>query len=204
VHILDAKESKTWLLISESAGDRMGEEETLLASEEALAHLERIERLLETIAENLQEYLETSRQLLASPALKAEGSVGDLRPTEAQVKDSRVAYSADQSQALIIREVTINPAQHVVTLCDQPIELTPTEFDILFCLMRSAGRVLSCQELVREAQGYELDERDARYLIRPHITRLRQKLVTEPGAPEFIHNVRGVGYFFERRTRQRN
>ena len=50
----------------------MGEEETLLAVKEALAYLRRIERLLETMAENLQEYLETSRQLLASPALKAD------------------------------------------------------------------------------------------------------------------------------------
>ena len=170
----------------------MGEEETLLASEEALAYLKRIERLLETIAKNLQEYLETSRQQLASPVSEADVA--------------QVTRFADQTQpqVLTIREVTINTAKHIVTLRDQPIELTPTEFNILFCLMRNGGRVLSCQELVRQAQGYELDEKDARYLIRPHITRLRQKLVTEPGAPEYVHNVRGVGYLFERRIRQRD
>ena len=171
----------------------MGEEETLLAAKEALACLEHIERLLETIADNMQEYLETSRQLLASPALLADA---------AEVDVSRIMYSADR--VLTVRELTIDPIEHMVTFNDQPIELTPTEFDILFCLMSNAGRVLSCQELVRQAQGYELDERDARYLIRPHITRLRQKLMPGPGAPEYIHNVRGVGYLFERRTRQRD
>jgi DNA-binding response OmpR family regulator len=171
----------------------MDEEETLLAVKETLAYLRRIESLLETIAENMQQYLETSRQLLASPTLKTD---------VARVKDSRVTYSADQ--VLTIRELSINPAEHVVTFNDQPIELTPTEFGLLLCLMRNAGQVLSCQELVRRAQGYELDEKDARYLIRPHITRLRQKLVAEPGAPEYIHNVRGIGYFFERRARQRD
>ena len=171
----------------------MGEEETLLAVKETLAYLRRIERLLETMAENLQEYLETSRQLLASPALVAD---------VAQVTESRITYSA--AQILTIRDLTINPVERIVTISDRPIELTPTEFDILFCLMRNGGRVLSCQELVRQAQGYELDERDARYLIRPHITRLRQKLVAEPGSPEYIHNVRGVGYFFDRRTKQRD
>ena len=175
------------------AEGRMGEEETLLAAREALAYLERIERLLETMAENMQEYLETSRQLLASPAPEAD---------VARVKDSRVTYSA--AQVLTFRELTINPVEHVVTFSDRPIELTPTEFDVLFCLMRNGGQVLSCQELVRQAQGYELDERDARYLIRPHLTRLRQKLVTEPGAPEYIHNVRGIGYLFERRTKPRD
>ncbi len=167
----------------------MGEEETLLAAKEALAYLERIERLLETMADVMQEYLETSRQLLPSPALVAD---------VAEVAESRIMYST--AQVLTIRELTINPVEHVVTFDDQPIELTPTEFNILFCLMRNGGQVLSCQELVRQAQGYELDERDARYLIRPHLTRLRQKLVAEPGAPEYIHNVRGIGYLFERRT----
>jgi two-component system KDP operon response regulator KdpE len=171
----------------------MGEEETLLAVKEALAYLRRIERLLETMAENLQECLETSRQLLASPALKAD---------VAQVAESRITYST--AQVLTIRELTINPVEHIVTVSDRPIELTPTEFDILFCLMRNGGRVLSCQELVRRAQGYELDERDARYLIRPHITRLRQKLAAENESPEYIHNVRGIGYFFDRRARQRD
>ena len=171
----------------------MGEKEMLLVAKEALAYLRRIERLLETMAENMQEYLETSRQLLASPAFMAD---------VAEVGVSRVTYSA--AQILTIRELTINPVEHVVTFDDRPIELTPTEFDILFCLMLNGGQVLSCQELVRQAQGYELDERDARYLIRPHITRLRQKLVVEPGAPEYIHNVRGIGYLFERRARQRD
>ncbi len=175
----------------------MGEEETLHAAKQVLAHLKRIERLLGTIAENIQEYLETGRQLLASPTLEADA---------AQLDVFRVTRSVDEArpQAVTIREVTINPVEHVVTVGDRPIELTPTEFDILFCLMRNGGRVLRCQELVREAQGYELDERDARYLIRPHITRLRQKLVAEPGDPEYIHNVRGIGYFFERRAERRD
>ena len=171
----------------------MGEEETLLAAkEEALAYLRRIERLLETMADVMQEYLETSRQLLASSALKADAAEVDI---------SRVTYS--DAEVLTVRELIINPVEHVVTFSDRPIELTPTEFDILFCLMRNGGQVISCQELVLQAQGYELDERDARYLIRPHITRLRRKLVTEPDSPEYIHNVRGIGYLFERRTMPR-
>jgi DNA-binding response OmpR family regulator len=174
-----------------------GGEERSLASKEALATLKRIERLLEIIAENMQAYLETSHQLLASAVLRAE---------MAQIDVSWVTRSADQarSQILAIREVSVDLGRHMVTLRDQLVELTPTEFDVLLSLMRNAGQVLSCRELVRQAQGYELDERDARYLIRPHITRLRQKLVAEPGTPEYIHNVRGVGYFFERRRTPRD
>ncbi len=181
----------------EGADYRMGEGERLLASKETLATLKRIERLLETIAENMQTYLETSHQLLASRALKEDATQYDV---------SRVGPFADQAQPqiLAIREVSVDLGRHMVTLRDQLVELTPTEFDVLLSLMRNAGQVLSCRELVRQAQGYELDERDARYLIRPHITRLRQKLVAEPGTPEYIHNVRGAGYFFERREKPRD
>jgi len=171
----------------------MGKKDTGLGSEEALTYLQRIEALLEIIVEQLQEYLETSRQPLASSAPKADGA------------EAHVSWAVRrEDRSLTIREVTIDPAKHAVSLYDQPIELTPTEFDILLCLMRNGGRVLSCQELVRQAQGYELDESDARYLIRPHITRLRRKLVAGPDAPEFIHNVRGIGYSFERRTTERD
>ena len=149
---------------------------------------------LTTIAENLQEYLETNRQLLAS-----------FESEQAQTDASQVTRSASpaKSQVLTIREVTIDPIKHMVIFGGRPVGLTPTEFDILFCLMLNAGRVLSCQELVREARGYELDEMDARHLIRSHISRLRRKLLAEPGTLEYIRNVRGIGYFFERRTGQR-
>jgi DNA-binding response OmpR family regulator len=171
----------------------MDGEETLGEASEILESLGRIEALLETIAENTQEYLDINHRLLASSALSLGGE---------EVDPSRIRYSA--AQVIEFRELTLNPVEHAVTLGGEPVDLTPTEFDILFCLMRRAGEVVSCQELVREAQGYELDERDARYLIRPHITRLRQKLVAEPGSPDYIHNVRGVGYFFERRAKQRD
>lgn len=175
----------------------MGKGEKSLAFKEALACLARIETLLETMAENVQEHLEANRRLLASRAPKADAAQADV---------SRAKHSADQAQpqVLTVREVTIDAAKHMVTLRDQSTELTTPEFDILFCLMRNAGRVLSCQELVREGRGYELDEMHARYLIRPRIRRLRQKLVAELGAQEYIHNVRGVGYFFERRSRKRD
>ncbi|MBC8263537.1 MAG: response regulator transcription factor [Anaerolineales bacterium] len=172
------------------------QEQWVTSSEETLACLARMERLLETIAKNVEEHLETIRRLLASRTLKADAAQADL---------SRVTGAADQSgvQAWAIREVTIDSVKHMVTFRDQPIELTRTEFDLLFSLVRNAGRVLGCQELVGEVWGYELDERNARYLVGPHITHLQQKLVAEPQSPGYIQNVRGVGYFFERRTRHR-
>jgi len=175
----------------------------------ARAELEKVGNENEALRARVAE-LEVKLKEAQAARKKLETEAKKLRDTAEQVSRNRRSQvqthfdASVKAQVLTIRELTINPVEHVVTFNDQPIELTPTEFDLLFCLMRSAGQVLSCQELVGQVQGYKLDERDARYLIRPHITRLRQKLVTEPESPEYIHNVRGIGYLFERRTRQRD
>ncbi len=84
----------------------------------------------------------------------------------------------------------------MVMLQGRPLELTPTEFKILACLMETPDEVWSPQELVRNAQGYETDAWGARAIIRVHIRRLRKKMELDPSDPKYILNVRGVGYLF--------
>jgi DNA-binding response OmpR family regulator len=79
---------------------------------------------------------------------------------------------------------------------NQPIMLTATEFDLLDYLVQHADRVVTAREVVKEIQGYDLTEVDARPLVRVHIQRLRQKLEDDPDHPRYIQNVRGRGYRF--------
>ena len=104
------------------------------------------------------------------------------------------ASETEQKPVLRVGELMIDIYKHSVTLNGQPINLTPTEFDTLVALARKAGRVLSCAELVKEVQGYECDEREARGVIKTHISHLRQKLEPDPANPRYLINVRGVGY----------
>ncbi len=76
------------------------------------------------------------------------------------------------------------------------LSLTPTEFNLLVTLMNNAGRVLSCKALVKEVHNYDLSEYDSRSMIRVHIKHLRHKIERDPNNPEYIHNVRGLGYKF--------
>ncbi|MBN1487645.1 MAG: response regulator transcription factor [Anaerolineae bacterium] len=101
-----------------------------------------------------------------------------------------------QEEGLSVGDVTIDQAKHLVTHKGKPVELTPTEFRLLECLMQREDEVCTPQELVRCAQGYETDAWGARSIIRVHIRRLRRKLEPEPENPEYILNVRGVGYLF--------
>lgn len=92
--------------------------------------------------------------------------------------------------------VELDQAKHLVTCAGTTIDLTPTEFRLLECLIDRADEVCTPQELVRCAQGYETDTWGARSIVRVHIRRLRRKLEPDPENPEYILNVRGVGYMF--------
>ena len=91
-------------------------------------------------------------------------------------------------------DLAIDRQKHVAALRGRPLDLTPTEFKILACLMETPDEVWSPQELVRRAQGYDTDAWGARAIVRVHIRRLRKKIEDDPSSPRYILNVRGVGY----------
>ncbi len=99
-------------------------------------------------------------------------------------------------EVLQVDDVHLDRAKHVATRGGQRLDLTPTEFRLLECMMEQVDQVLTPQELIRCAQGYETDPMGARSIIRVHIRRLRTKLEPEPSTPRYIVNVRGVGYMF--------
>lgn len=96
--------------------------------------------------------------------------------------------------------LAVNVFQHEVKLRGKRVDLTPTEFGILRCLLNNAGRPLSYHSLVRQVHGYDCPADEARQLLKVHIHNLRQKMEPDPGRPAHILNVRGFGYLFERRT----
>ncbi|MEW6579496.1 MAG: response regulator transcription factor [Chloroflexota bacterium] len=95
---------------------------------------------------------------------------------------------------MTIGPLTIYPGRYQISVGDQPIDLTPTEFDLLLYLAAHRGRVVPCSELVREVRNYALDETEAREVIRPHVSNLRRKLKASGQNPNIIVNVRGIGY----------
>jgi DNA-binding response OmpR family regulator len=83
------------------------------------------------------------------------------------------------------------------------ISLTPAEARLLIVLLDNRGRVLTHRELVSMVQGYEVTDWEAPEVLRPLVSRLRQKLGNFPGGEAWVINVRGTGYVFERRRHER-
>jgi two-component system response regulator CpxR len=99
----------------------------------------------------------------------------------------------ESSGRLEINGIAIDPGNRSVTRDGRPIEVTTFEFDILETLMRSAGRVVSRDELMEALYGRKATPFDRS--VDMHISHLRKKL--EGGKP-LIKTVRGTGYQFMR------
>jgi DNA-binding response OmpR family regulator len=101
---------------------------------------------------------------------------------------------AEAPTQLRIGDLEIDEDAHEVRRAGAPVDLTPTEFNLLVAMARQPGRVFTRLQLLEQAQGtaYEGYERT----IDAHVKNLRAKLEADPKNPHFIQTVFGVGYRF--------
>jgi DNA-binding response OmpR family regulator len=104
----------------------------------------------------------------------------------------RAAHAIDAP--LIIGDLEISYASRTVRLGGEALNLTPIEFDLLFCLTEAAGRVLTRDQLLDSVGGRSYDVFDRS--IDVHISSLRRKLGDDSRKPRFIKTVRSAGYMF--------
>lgn len=155
---------------------------------ERARNLKRRRALLDAIRSNVFELTRADVEAIAAvyedeePAIVPETRYESTAPVE------------PMNANMTLGPLTIYPGRYQISVGDQPIDLTPTEFDLLLYLAAHRGRVVSCHELVREVRGYAVDEAEAREVIRPHVSNLRRKLKQTGKDADLIVNVRGIGY----------
>jgi two-component system OmpR family response regulator len=110
-----------------------------------------------------------------------------LARIHAQVRRYRGRLGAPRD-VVTVGALRLDPGARQATLEGRPLDLTGYELDLLLALARSAGRVLSRDQLMQLAAGSASEAFDRS--IDVHISRLRKKL----GNPEWIATVRGAGY----------
>lgn len=94
-----------------------------------------------------------------------------------------------------IKGLVINKKNHMVTIYDKVINLTPTEFDILFLLAGNPNTVFSTEEIFEKVWKQKYYESNNTVMV--HIWRLREKVEENPKEPKLIETVWGVGYKIE-------
>lgn len=103
---------------------------------------------------------------------------------------------AAQSSTIAASGITLDEDAHTAGGDAGAIDLTPREFELLACLMKSAGKVVSREDLLRDAWGWEyLTETKT---VDTHIKRLRDKISAAGYSPTLVETVRGYGYRFKK------
>ena len=92
---------------------------------------------------------------------------------------------------LRIGDLEMNLLERTVTRSGKPIELQPREFELLACLMRHAGRVLTRKMLLEDVWDFHFDPKTN--IVETHMSRLRAKVDRGFGR-ELIQTIRGTGY----------
>lgn len=98
----------------------------------------------------------------------------------------------ESSDILETGDIRLFPDSIEVRVKDKLVKLTPTEFEILYCLMQHSFQAVSLDTLLSEVWGYESDE-DVR-MVRVHMGGLRQKIEQNPKSPKYVQTVTNVGY----------
>lgn len=106
----------------------------------------------------------------------------------------RASFASDERNPAVLRngDLAIDYAQHLVTVIDREIALTPTEYRLLAALGQNVGRTLTQEDILLKVwgPGYEQEA----HLLRVNVARLRAKLGETATSTRFVVTRPGVGY----------
>jgi len=104
----------------------------------------------------------------------------------------RTASTTAIPRIVQIGDLLMDVDRHSVTVRNQPVDLTPSEFALLRLLLESPGRAFSRTDLIEKGLGYAYEGMER--TIDSHVKNLRKKIDVKAGQPGYIETVYGVGY----------
>ena len=110
-----------------------------------------------------------------------------LRRTETTIADGG-------PEILRVADIEVDLIRMRVAVAGNPVELTPTEFQLLVALVREPGRVFTRGQLLDAVHGVAIESYER--AIDAHVKNIRKKIEPTPGRPRYILTVHGVGYRF--------
>lgn len=116
--------------------------------------------------------------------------------TRALLRRSQPNDSLSSASEICAGGITLDEDAHTANGNKGPIDLTPREFELLACLMRNAGKVVSREDLLHDAWGWEFITETK--TVDTHIKRLRDKIEAAGYDPKLVETVRGYGYRFKK------
>ena len=117
-----------------------------------------------------------------------------LARVRAVLRRSHIPELKEAEKPIVLPNLSIDFSSRTVTKKGKKIKLTPTEFNLLQCLIRNEGKVLTHHALLTKVWGEEYT--DSSEYLKVYIQRLRDKLEEDSAHPQLLISERGVGYKF--------
>ncbi|MFH1523522.1 MAG: response regulator transcription factor [Chloroflexota bacterium] len=156
-----------------------------------------MESAIEALRSKIHDYLLKP----ASPVQILESVSRGLARREKRIKARENQQSdadADDNEIVVLGDGTvIDFGRRLVRSDSQAVFLTPAEGRLLRIFVENVGKVFMHRELVLLVQHYPTTQQEAPEILRPLVSRLRQKLADIPTLMRRIVSVRGTGYIFE-------
>jgi len=114
-----------------------------------------------------------------------------LRRVNLQETDS---IKENKSKIISIGNFKAELSNRAIYLKDTEIQLTVKEFELLSLFLQNPGRTFSRTDLLEMVWGFNFDGYE--HTVNTHINRLRNKIESDPGNPEYLKTVWGIGYRF--------
>ncbi len=99
---------------------------------------------------------------------------------------------SDRAQRIAVGPLIVDAGRRSVAIGARTVEVTTSEFDLLWVLAQNAGRVMSRDQISSAVRGFGYDGVDRSIDLR--VSRLRKKLGDSSSSPTMIKSVRGTGY----------
>ncbi len=166
----------------------------LLPGTDGIALMERLAELTDLPVILISAYGRDETVVRALDAGAADYLVKPFSPAELTARVRAALRRTTGPEPFVLGELAIRYNQRRVAVGGRPVELTPTEYEVLRVLSINAGRVLTYESLLRQAWGSRHRGSTDPKLVRAVIKRLRRKLGDDATNPTYIHNERAVGY----------
>jgi DNA-binding response OmpR family regulator len=117
-----------------------------------------------------------------------------LSRIQAVLRRAETPAFVPRTRVVVDDDLTIDFSKNEVLLKGQKVQLTPTEYRLLYHLVSNPGRILSHESLLAKVWGYEYREEE--HYVRLYVSYLRQKIEPDPAHPRYILTEKGLGYRF--------
>ncbi len=166
----------------------------LLPGTDGIALMEEVPELTDLPVIFISAYGRDETIVRALDAGASDYVVKPFSPSELAARVRAALRRVAGPEPFVRGQLTIHYDQRRVAVGGQPVQLTPTEYELLRVLSVNAGRVVTHESLLRQAWGARHRGAPDPKLVRAVVKRLRSKLGDDAANPVYIRNERGVGY----------